>query len=130
MSSIERTGVASQALQQAEITKQGADVSAVAAKPAVAAGPSQQLSSQDFQAKLKLKEGPLDLASDRQGLQSAIQESGPLKMPESLDRSERFQTFLHNFFSSSGQDEPNSQAALQMQAQFLTSRSDTDSSHV
>jgi hypothetical protein len=130
MPPIERTGIASQALNQAEVTKKSADISPVS--PAAATSPSsQQLSAQDFQAKLKLKEGPLDLASDRQGLQAAIQEGGNLKMPDSLNRSERFQSFMQQFFSSSQiGDDPTSHQALQMQAQFLMPRSDTDHSHV
>lgn len=130
MPPIERTGIASQALHQAEITKKTADISAVS--PTVATSPSsQQLSAQDFQAKLKLKEVPLDLAADRQGLQAAIQEGGNLKMPDSLNRSERFQGFMQQFFGSSQLgDEPTSHQALQMQAQFLLPRSETDTSHV
>jgi len=129
MPPIERTGIASQALHQAEVTKQSADISAVSPLPA--SSPSQQLSSQDFQAKLKLKETPLDLASDRQDLHAAFQDSGSLKMPDSLNRSERFQAFMQQFFSGAQTgDGPTSQEVLQMQAQFLMPRSETDASHV
>lgn len=128
MSSIERTGIASQALHQAETTSKTAPAAAVAPKSGSA--PAQQLSAQDFQAKFKLKEAPLDLAADRQNLQAALQGSGNLQVPESLNRSERFQAFMQQFFGAAqaGADHPTSQDMLQMQAQFLMPRS--DASHV
>jgi hypothetical protein len=132
MPSIERTGLASQVLQQAEIAKQNPDI-AVPKQLGETADPSapKQTSAQSFQAKLKLKEAPLDLASDRQDLQTSIQTSGTMEIPDSLNRSQRFQTFMQAFFETpEGPDHPTSQDVLQMQAQFLNPRTDSDSAHV
>ena len=91
--------IAAQALQSSEIRVSEAPLAA--ARPVAG---SAQLSAAEYQARLKLKETPLNPVSDFQALKSQFEQLNHPELPEGFEQLPEFEAFAEQFFRRGSHD--------------------------
>jgi hypothetical protein len=92
--------IAAQALQSSEVR---VSETVLATAPPVAG--SAQLSAAEYQARLKLKETPLNPVSDFQALKTRLEQLNKPELPEGFEQLPEFEAFVEQFFRRGSHDD-------------------------